>query len=157
MTSESNGVAEGLREAMLDYIATAKEDYLANPRFWGAFIIAGDGAGRPLDGINSNNADQDAIHLEWQRVTEEPSDSEFQSLWKSPYKNRLYGVGIDPNPSTAPLIPHQLFMLFEMLVGPDGVALKSAHGLAQVRGFNIGAHGATSRCSGCHLGHSTSP
>ena len=47
--------------------------------------------------------------------------------------------------------------LFEMLVGPDGVALKSAHGLAQVRGFNIGAHGATSRCSGCHLGHSTSP
>ena len=52
-------------------------------------------------------------------------------------------------PSEAPL--------FEMLVGPDGVALKSAHGLAQVRGFNIGAHGATSRCSGCHLGHSTSP
>ena len=47
--------------------------------------------------------------------------------------------------------------LFEMLVGPDGVALMSAHGPAQVRGFNAGAPAATSRCSGCHLGHSTSP
>jgi len=44
-----------------------------------------------------------------------------------------------------------------MLVGPDGVALMSAHGPAQVRGFNAGAPAATSRCSGCHLGHSTSP
>jgi hypothetical protein len=47
--------------------------------------------------------------------------------------------------------------LFEMLVDAQGRALQSAHGPAQVRGFNAGAHGATSRCSGCHLGHSTSP
>jgi len=47
--------------------------------------------------------------------------------------------------------------LFEMLVGPDGRALQSAHGPAQVRGFNGGASASTSRCSGCHLGHSTSP
>ena len=47
--------------------------------------------------------------------------------------------------------------LFEMLVDAEGRALVTAHGPAQVRGFNAGAHGATSRCSGCHLGHSTSP
>ena len=47
--------------------------------------------------------------------------------------------------------------LFEMLVGPDGVALQSAHGPALVRGFNLGASASTARCSGCHLGHSTSP
>jgi hypothetical protein len=47
--------------------------------------------------------------------------------------------------------------LFEMLVDASGRALMTAHGPAQVRGFNAGAHAATSRCSGCHLGHSTSP
>jgi hypothetical protein len=47
--------------------------------------------------------------------------------------------------------------LFEMLVGPDGRALMSTHGPAQVRGFNTGAPASRSRCSGCHLGHSTSP
>ena len=47
--------------------------------------------------------------------------------------------------------------LFEMLVDAGGRALMTAHGPAQVRGFNAGARGATSRCSGCHLGHSTSP
>jgi len=47
--------------------------------------------------------------------------------------------------------------LFEMLVDAGGHALMSAHGPAQVRGFNAGAPAATSRCSGCHLGHSSSP
>jgi hypothetical protein len=47
--------------------------------------------------------------------------------------------------------------LFEMLVDAEGRALMTAHGPAQVRGFNAGAHASTSRCSGCHLGHSTSP
>ena len=37
----------------------------------------------------------------------------------------LRGVGIDPNPSVAPLIPHQLFMLFEMLVAVFAAALIS--------------------------------
>ena len=47
--------------------------------------------------------------------------------------------------------------LFEMLVDENGRALMTAHGPAQVRGFNAGSQAATSRCSGCHLGHSTSP
>ena len=44
--------------------------------------------------------------------------------------------------------------LFEQLTDANGRALMSAHGPAQVRGFNSGAEGATSRCTGCHLGHS---
>jgi CHAT domain-containing protein len=43
------GVSAGLRDSMIKYIGQATEDYLANPRFWGAFIIAGDGAVNPLD------------------------------------------------------------------------------------------------------------
>lgn len=45
--------------------------------------------------------------------------------------------------------------LFEQLVGPDGRALRSAHGPAQVRGFNSGARGSRASCTGCHLGHTT--
>ncbi len=44
--------------------------------------------------------------------------------------------------------------LFEVLTDTSGRALMSAHGPFQVRGFNSGARGSTSRCSGCHLGHS---
>jgi hypothetical protein len=44
--------------------------------------------------------------------------------------------------------------LFEQLTDANGRALMSAHGPAQVRGFNTGAAGTTARCMGCHLGHS---
>ncbi len=44
--------------------------------------------------------------------------------------------------------------LFEQLTDTNGRALMSAHGPAQVRGFNSGAAGATAKCVGCHLGHS---
>jgi len=47
--------------------------------------------------------------------------------------------------------------LFEQLTDANGRALLSAHGPTQVRGFNSGAPGLTSRCKGCHLGHSTLP
>ena len=45
--------------------------------------------------------------------------------------------------------------LFEQLTDARGRALMTAHGPAQVRGFNTGADGTTTRCIGCHLGHST--
>ena len=47
--------------------------------------------------------------------------------------------------------------LFEQLTDLHGRALMSAHGPAQVRGFNTGARGMTARCTGCHLGHSAAP
>ena len=99
IASSTGGVAEGLREAMLDYIATAKEDYLANPRFWGAFIIAGDGAIRPLDGTSGKDASHDAIHLDWERVTQDSSDAEFVGLAKSSNPNSWYALGIENPPA----------------------------------------------------------
>ncbi len=45
--------------------------------------------------------------------------------------------------------------MFEQLVGADGRMLMSAHGPAQVRGFNTPPAGGEARCIGCHLGHST--
>ena len=47
--------------------------------------------------------------------------------------------------------------LFEQIVGPDGRVLMTAHGPAHVAGSNAGVAGTTSRCVGCHLGHSTLP
>ena len=44
--------------------------------------------------------------------------------------------------------------LFEALVTSGGGVLATPHGPAQVLGANSGADGTTSRCSGCHLGHS---
>ena len=43
------------------------------------------------------------------------------------------GVGIEPNPAVAPLIPHQLFMLFQMLVAVFAAALISGAIVERVR------------------------
>ncbi|MGH7731981.1 MAG: TolB family protein [Candidatus Eiseniibacteriota bacterium] len=47
--------------------------------------------------------------------------------------------------------------MFEQLVDREGRALMTAHGPAHVAGSNAGTAGTTSRCVGCHLGHSTLP
>jgi CHAT domain-containing protein len=93
--SSSVGVSEGIREAMVDYISSAREDYLAHPRFWGAFIIAGDGAVRPLDGAPVNDAIDKAIDLEWEHFTREPADSSITSITKKTYNNSFYSIGIE--------------------------------------------------------------
>jgi ammonium transporter, Amt family len=45
----------------------------------------------------------------------------------------LSGVGIDPNPAVAPLVPHQLFMLFQMFVAVFAAALISGAIAERVR------------------------
>ncbi len=45
--------------------------------------------------------------------------------------------------------------MFETLTDSLGRVLMTAHGPAQVRGFNSGTPGSTVTCRGCHLGHST--
>ena len=45
--------------------------------------------------------------------------------------------------------------MFEQLVDARGAVLMTAHGPAHVAGSNAGLAGYTSRCVGCHLGHST--
>ena len=47
--------------------------------------------------------------------------------------------------------------LFEQLVDAQGRVMLSAHGPAHVAGFNAGAPSGTSRCIGCHVGHSAIP
>jgi CHAT domain-containing protein len=89
------GISEGLREAMLAYIASAKEDYLANPRFWAAFIIAGDGAVRPLDGAAESPEVNNAINLEWEHLTD-GADAEIRSIARSP--DSLYIMGMERPP-----------------------------------------------------------
>jgi CHAT domain-containing protein len=96
--SRTVGVSEGLREAMVDYISSANEDYLANPRFWAPFIIAGDGAVRPLDADQENRIVDMAINLEWERLTPEPSDSDILSLRKTPRNESFYSIGIEKPP-----------------------------------------------------------
>jgi CHAT domain-containing protein len=98
VNSSAIGVAEGLRETMVDYISSAKEDYLANPRFWGAFIIAGDGAVRPLDGISSNAIINDAINVEWEHMTDERGDAEIYSVTKNALEGSLYSIGLERPP-----------------------------------------------------------
>ena len=50
-------------------------------------------------------------------------------------------------------VPH-IGPTFEQLIGSGGRVLMTAHGPAQVRGFNSPPAGGEARCVGCHLGHS---
>lgn len=47
--------------------------------------------------------------------------------------------------------------MFEALLGADGRVLATAHGPAQVLGFNAGDRFRTRECRGCHRGHSARP
>ncbi len=80
--SQGVGVAEALRRTMTDYIAKASDDYLAHPRFWAAFAIAGDGAIRPLDGQSSAARDLDAVAVKSERLTPDEAQSEFAGIAK---------------------------------------------------------------------------
>ena len=94
----SSGVAEGLRRTMVEYVTAAKEDYLAHPRFWAAFVIAGDGSLNPLDRSAGTDTDHDAIQSEWEYVMEGPTDSELGGLAKSVDGNSFYTTGMEKPP-----------------------------------------------------------
>ena len=92
--SRSSGVAEGLRQTMVDYISNVKEDYLANPRFWAAFIIAGDGAVRPLD--VQKITDEKPIKVDWGYLSSNIADDEISGLATGPHS--AFAVGIQKPP-----------------------------------------------------------
>jgi CHAT domain len=96
--SSAVGVSEGLRQAMVDYILSAKEDYLANPRFWGPFIIAGDGAVRPLDGASVDTFVDDPIILEWERLMPSSADAAFSSITKTRRDESFFSAGMEKPP-----------------------------------------------------------
>ena len=96
----ASGVSDGLREAMLDYIANAREDYLANPQFWGAFIIAGDGAVGPLDGDDvAASRRSEGITTVWDHFAPESSDADLLGVARSTDDNSFLGVGIERPPA----------------------------------------------------------
>ncbi|HYM80918.1 MAG TPA: hypothetical protein VEY91_05850 [Candidatus Limnocylindria bacterium] len=61
---------------------------------------------------------------------------------------------LGPDGSVDQMLPADV-PLFEQVVDAGGRVLISAHGSAHVAGFNAGGPGSTSRCIGCHTGHST--
>ena len=63
-------------------------------------------------------------------------------------------VPLRPDGSVDETLPADLAM-FEQVVDARGFVLRSAHGMAQVAGLNVGSPGHTSLCIGCHVGHST--
>jgi CHAT domain-containing protein len=97
LRSPGAGVAEGLRQTMVDYIAAAKEDYLAHPRFWAAFMIAGDGAVKPAGGTAAVGDDHRLIKLEWEHVNPNSADAEFMGLATN--ARSLYAMGIQSPPA----------------------------------------------------------
>jgi hypothetical protein len=86
------GVSQGLREAMSEYVFSSKEDYLAHPRFWGAFVIGGDGAVQPLSSSNTSETTTPKVVLEWEHIFKERVEDEFVGLAKGPKSVTAIGV-----------------------------------------------------------------
>jgi CHAT domain-containing protein len=93
----STGVSEGLRKAMLDYISGARRDYQAHPRFWAPFIVAGDGAVRPLD-LAQDGAATGLVSREWEHLTPSQEDLDFVGAARTP-EGGLYAIGMEHPPS----------------------------------------------------------
>jgi hypothetical protein len=91
----SVGAAEGLRSAMLDYISDAETDWLANPRFWAAYVIAGDGAVNPSDFTPA--ADSDVITRNIEHLLPEAADQDLLDAVRTP-QNQIYAVGMEQPP-----------------------------------------------------------
>ena len=90
----SVGAAEGLRSAMLDYISDAETDWLANPRFWAAYVIAGDGAVNPSDFTPA--ADSNVIAQNFEHLLP-AADLDLLDAVRTP-QGQIYGVGMEHPP-----------------------------------------------------------
>lgn len=92
------GVADGLRQAMLNYISNAKDDYLAHPRFWAAYIIAGDGAVNPLSGSPHTDDAGKNIQVDWENLSLSPEDAEVMDVSGVMFGGANYAIGIKSPP-----------------------------------------------------------
>jgi CHAT domain-containing protein len=86
------GVAEGLRLTMVNFISNVKEDYLAHPHFWGAFVIAGDGSVQPLDGTAGSADDENPIKLEAEAISPNVGDSDLIGLARTEHSAVAIGI-----------------------------------------------------------------
>jgi CHAT domain-containing protein len=94
VVSNSIGVAEGLRQAMVDYVSNAKEDYLAHPRFWASYIIAGDGAVNPLGGDSVADDSGKSIQIDWENVSQRPEEAELMDITRTTFRGVNYAIGM---------------------------------------------------------------
>jgi CHAT domain-containing protein len=93
------GVAEGLRRTMVDYIDSAPQDSLAHPRFWASYIIAGDGAVGPLDGISEAGTLDEPIGVAWQHVFDSPEREQIIGLARGAGESTDYAIGVASPPA----------------------------------------------------------
>jgi CHAT domain-containing protein len=87
------GVAHGLQQAMTSYLKDVTSDYMANPRFWAPFMIAGDGSVNPLDQGPGDIASGDSIKVEWEHTTGQ-AESDFTGLARSAADGSFYTIGM---------------------------------------------------------------
>jgi CHAT domain-containing protein len=85
------GVAEALRLTAQEFISSRTEDYMAHPRFWAAFIIAGDGnvAAIGADPQISNRK----IRVERESTLEQSEQGEFLDLSVARHETN-YSIGM---------------------------------------------------------------
>jgi CHAT domain-containing protein len=98
ISSDSIGVAEGLRMASLDYISSAKQDFLAHPRFWAGYIIAGDGAVNPLGRNQTVGAEHKDIKVAWEDLAQRAEQAEVMDITGTGLRNVNYAIGVELPP-----------------------------------------------------------
>ena len=129
------GVAEALRRTMVDYISNAKADYLAHPRFWAGFMIAGDGAIRPLDGRSPGTPGGETIVVTSDRTMPDRALGEFTGIAKLPATGKIYGLGIR-KPAAGTKYAGSYLARINPFEGPDVIAIDqaiAAGGISAVR------------------------
>jgi CHAT domain-containing protein len=89
------GIAEGLRRTMVEFIDTAREDYLAHPRFWASYVIAGDGAVSPRDGASEDGKDRRPIELTWDYAFPSPEKLDVMGLTQAADQTTGFAIGIE--------------------------------------------------------------
>jgi CHAT domain-containing protein len=92
--SDAIGVAQGLRMAMLDYVSGTKQDFLAHPRFWAGYIVAGDGAVNPLSGNPATAGNRD-IHVAWEDLAQRIEQAEVMDITETRPGAVNYAIGVE--------------------------------------------------------------
>ncbi len=110
------GIAEVLRETSLEFIASAGEDYMAHPRFWAAFIIAGDGSIAPLGHAPSRASYSGRkILIDGEVTLEQREQGELLDLTQTQNQTN-YSIGV-----ARPPVGEKRFGSYTLEIGPSGV------------------------------------
>jgi CHAT domain-containing protein len=90
------GVAEALRQTTLDFISSATKDYTAHPRFWAAFIVAGDGKVAALGSARQESAGN-KIRVQHEALLQENEQAELSYITATNKQtNHSIGMAMPP-------------------------------------------------------------